>query len=69
MSFLLSEGHVHAGRYPLRRLWDEVRIASQRVNVGLASQAVLTQLVIGSLFAKESGDVLKKTLEDLTDGG
>jgi hypothetical protein len=68
VSFLLAEGHPHARSYPLRMLWDEVRLARDRVNTLLASQALLTQMVVGGMFSKESVDAFAKAIKELTCG-
>lgn len=68
MSFLLAEGHVHARHYPLGMVFDEVRIAADRVNGVIATQAMLTQLVVGSVFSKESAEAFTKQIKRLTNG-
>ena len=68
MSFLLAEGHVHARSYPLRMVWDEVKIARERVNAVLASEALLIQMVVGGMFSKESGEAFNKAIKELTRG-
>ena len=68
MSFLLTEGHIDARRYPLRMVWDEVRLARERVNSVIATQALLIQLVVGGMFSKESIETFNKTIKELTRG-
>jgi hypothetical protein len=68
VSFLLAEGHTNARRYPLRMVWDEVRLARSRVDTLLASQALLTQMVVNGLFSKESVEAFSKTIKELTRG-
>lgn len=66
MSFLLAEGHVHARHYPLGMVFDEVTMAADRVNNVLATQAVLTQLVVASAFDKDAGKTFTDAIKRLT---
>jgi hypothetical protein len=59
----MKEGHRYARQYPLAYLWSEVRIVRQRLARQRALEAVLMQMVIGSMFNKDAGAELKKTLE------
>lgn len=77
MSFLRSQGHPHAARYPLSTLWAEARIAYARVNAQMASEAVLTHAAIGSIVAaalggkgksKDATKAFNKLIKGLTDG-
>lgn len=68
MSFLASEGHVHADRYPLYVLWDEVLLAKKRVNSDIVTAALLTQMAVSSLFSKEAGESFSKMIKRLVDG-
>lgn len=65
MSFLRSQGHPHAARYPLCTLWTEARIARHRVNTELATQAILIQSAIGSAIGGKEG---QKHFNELTQG-
>jgi hypothetical protein len=49
-------------------MWNEARVAQARVNSQMASDAVLMQLVGASMFTKEGGQLLQKTLRRLTHG-
>jgi hypothetical protein len=49
-------------------VWDEVRLARDRVNQVLATQALLIQMIVGGMFSKESGDAFGKAIKELTRG-
>lgn len=68
MSFLLSEGHVSARRYPLGMMWTEVRIAQARTHGVIAANAVGFQMAAAALLDKKGGAAFKKWLESMTDG-
>lgn len=62
VSLLLSEGHAEARRYPVAVVWSEARIVRQRHSNRRTRDAVITQLVLGSLFDKKAGKELTKML-------
>jgi hypothetical protein len=45
---------------------DEVKLATQRVNNLAATQAVLMQLVVGSMFSESSGKSFEAQIKRLT---
>jgi len=49
-------------------VWDEVSLARRRMNSILATEALLMQLVVGSVMSDDSGKALKKAIEELTRG-
>lgn len=67
VNFLLSEGHAEAEFYPVCFLWAEVQLARERVNRMLASQMLLTQSAIASIFTKKSVQDFGEAIERLTD--
>jgi hypothetical protein len=46
-------------------LWDEVLLAKVRINAYLASQTLLFQLAVGSMFSKESAEEFTKVIKRL----
>lgn len=68
MSLLLSEGHAHAARYPVAKVWGEARMVRKRHAARLTTEAVLQQAVIMSCLAKEGGEHLQAVLKELEDG-
>lgn len=67
VSFLLDHGHPEAADYPICVLWAEVRLAKERIDGQLATQMLLTQTAIASMFAKEAGRSFKEMIERLTE--
>jgi hypothetical protein len=69
-SLLMAEGHLHANRYPLSKLWIETEIARERINARLASETALIHSAIVAVLAPDGKGVknLNRQLEDLNDG-
>lgn len=65
VSFLLAEGHAHAGHYPLWQLQLETELAYQRVNKTLATEAVLTKSAIDAALSEKALKHFEKTLAQL----
>jgi hypothetical protein len=67
----LELGHSDARRYPLARVWNEVRIARRRKVNHIEIDASVMQGVIGSVLSKDGAKHLKNTLKQLreSDGG
>lgn len=65
VSLLRAHGHVDAAHYPLGMLGDEVRLVVKRVNGAMASEAVLLQLAVSSMFDKKAAKLFQKTLKRL----
>jgi hypothetical protein len=63
VSLLLAAGHADARHYPVAHVWSEARIVRQRNALCVQRDAALMQLVIGSIFSKDTGKLLMKTLE------
>lgn len=68
MSFLRTQGHIDAHRYPVGMLLIETRLAEQTVNRQLVTEAIVMQTTIASVLSKEGGKAFKKLVERLTDG-
>jgi len=74
VSFLKSQGHVHADRYPVWRVWWEAGIAKRRLNLELASNttAHYVAAVAATPGSKKSAQKATKLFNDfikgLTDG-
>lgn len=67
VSLLMSQGHAEAAEYPICVLWHEVRLAVERVNGMVATQALLTQSAIASMFSKDAGRGFVDQIEKLTE--
>jgi hypothetical protein len=61
----MDHGHTEARLYPVPMVWMEVSLVRERLNQEIASNASLTQLVIGSILSKKAGAKLKERLRDL----
>lgn len=64
----MANGHPEARLYPVPRVWTEVRIVRQRLNMELANNAVLTRMAIVSVLDKKAAGQFKKRIKDLTGG-
>ena len=64
-SFLVSEGHVEAGDYPVWFLVQEVSVARQRLNQTLRTNAVVAQSAMSAAQHKKGFGPFKKLLERL----
>lgn len=69
VSLLLSEGHVHARRYPLAMVGVEADIAMRRVNLAFVTQSTLMQACIGSVMnGKKGGKHYQELIRKLQSG-
>lgn len=70
VSLLLAEGHEHASRYPLSKLWIETEIAKERINARMATETTLLHSAIVAVIAPggKGVDNLDKLLKRLNDG-
>lgn len=68
VSFLISQGHTDAFRYPVGHLMVETRLAEQTVNRQLVTESVVMQATIASVLSKEGAKAHKKLIERLIDG-
>jgi len=69
VSLLLANGHPDAPFYPLHRVWEEAELVVSRQNQTLATETLLIQMAVSSLFAKEAGREFQKIISRLSDGG
>jgi hypothetical protein len=69
VSLLLSEGHADAPHYPIGMVWDESRLAVERINRFHATQAVLTQQAVASILSRDGQKEFKKTITGLNENG
>lgn len=59
----MAQGHAQARHYPIVVVWSEARIVRQRNASSRKLDTVLTQMILSTLFSKDAGAELKKTLE------
>lgn len=69
MSLLLSQGHPDAAEYPVHRVWEEAHLVTSRLDQATATETLLLQMAVSSLFSKEAGREFQKIIKRLTDGG
>lgn len=65
VSFLISEGHVDAGTYPLCLLVYETEVARERINNRIRTEAILIQSAIGSALSKKGAQAFKEQISEL----
>ena len=67
---LLSEGHRHANRYALAKVWYEAQIVCARVNARIHTEITLMHTAMVAIMAPKGAGVsnLKKQLKGLRDG-
>lgn len=65
VSFLISEGHLYAGDYPLGYMIVETEIARERVNGNIKTQAILFQSAMASTQSKKAVSAFKEQIEGL----
>lgn len=66
VSFLMSEGHPQARFYPIWMLWEEVDIASRRVNRTIRTHATSVMMAMAAgQGGKKSVKAFKEYLEKL----
>lgn len=65
---LLANGHPDAAFYPVHRVWEEVTLAVERDNQRMATETLLIQMAVSSLFDKGAGKEFNKIISRLTDG-
>jgi hypothetical protein len=70
---LLDHGHPEAMKYPLGMVWDEATLVVERLNGLAATQAVLTQMAVSSMFSKDASKAFTEKIKEMTgvetDGG
>lgn len=65
----MANGHPDAAEYPVHRVWEEAELVVQRIDQASASEALLLQMAVSSLFVKDAGREFQKIIKRLTDGG
>jgi hypothetical protein len=68
VSLLLSQGHIHAQRYPIATVWVEAEIVRSRINHGAASESLLMYQMLGAVLNGKAGaKEYRKSIKALTD--
>lgn len=69
VSLLLSQGHVHAQRYPIATVWVEAEIVRSRMDHMTASDSMLMYQMLGAVLNGKAGaKEYRKSIKALTDG-
>lgn len=63
----MAEGHADAWHYPLAFLWNESRIARQRINGLIATESLLMYSAITAVWSGKL-DNLNESIRSLRDG-
>jgi len=64
---LIAQGHSHAGRYPLGKLWSEKEITKRRVDNEVANQATVDKASQAAVHGgKEGHSLFKSVIRRLT---
>ena len=58
MNFLVAQGHAHAARYPLGRMWAEMDITRRRVNHEIANVASVDKAAQAAIHGGKKGHSL-----------
>jgi hypothetical protein len=54
VSFLRSQGHLNAGKYPIWQVRREVQLASERVNQVIATESVAMRSMLLGVIGDEN---------------
>jgi hypothetical protein len=65
----MSEGHPEAWKYPIGFMWTEARIARERINIKMATESVLIQQAVLSIWSGDKDGIFRKTIGSLQNGG
>lgn len=65
----MANGHPDAVQYPIHKVWEEADLVTSRLNQVMATETLLLQMAVSSLFNKEAGREFSKIIKRLTDGG
>lgn len=70
VSLLLAQGHQHAARYPLGKVWYEAQLVNERVNGLLATEITLMHAAMVAVLEPKGKGVkhLNKLIRKLRDG-
>lgn len=66
---MIANGHLHAARYPIGKVFVESEFVVERINREEATRAILIQLAASSLFSKKGGKAFDKKIKELTGSG
>lgn len=67
VSLLLEHGHSHARFYPLRRVWEEAALVSERVNNLEKTRAILTNKAVSAVISKKAAGDFKRLIDEMGD--
>lgn len=65
----MANGHPDAAQYAIHKVWEESHLVTSRLNQVLATETLLLQMAVSSLFNKEAGREFQKIIMRLNDGG
>lgn len=65
----MANGHPDAAFYPVHRVWEEAHLVTSRLDQVTATETLLLQMAVSSLFNKEAGREFQKIIKRMTDGG
>lgn len=67
---LLAEGHPHAHKYPLSKLWIEAEITEERINRKTITETTLMHACIVAVLSPkgEGAKHYQKLVKELSDG-
>lgn len=64
----MANGHPLAKSYPLSTLMYEATLVRERVDGLIATDAIVQQMLLASLFDKDAGKEFTKMIEGLVNG-
>ncbi len=64
----MANGHTDAPFYPIHTVWEETYFVVQRTNKAVATETLLLQMAVSTLFSKGAGDDFNDIIERMTDG-
>ncbi len=67
VSLLLDHGHPRAQFYPLRRVWEEATLVTERLNGLEKTRAILTNKAVSAVISKKAAGDFKKLLDGMGD--
>lgn len=64
----MANGHPDAAFYPIHRVWEEAHFVVQRTNRDVATETLMLQMAVSTLFSKDAGRDFNKIIKRMTDG-
>jgi len=61
----MAEGHAHAARYPIGKLWTETAIVAERINQKIVTEAIVWQSAYVGAKSKKGGKAFQELVEKL----